>query len=113
MVYKWDENAFLNQIWFYYLINEVWNAKLIFFQIFLENFRILSKQHEITDNIELKIKNFIQYCKYELKDIIKHYQTDQTINQSYPVEQDSPVTGHIEITSNIKRHTNVKRIVFQ
>lgn len=73
----------------------------------------ISGKLEITNNIELKIKNVTQYCKYELKYMIKHYQTDQTIKQSYPVEQDIPVTGHIEITSNIKRHTNVKRIVFQ
>lgn len=33
----------------------------------------------------------------------KHYQTDQTIKQSYPVVQDLPVTGHIEITSNKKK----------
>lgn len=42
-----------------------------------------------------------------------HYQTDQAINQAYPVEQDFPLAGHIGITANIKRHTNVKCIVFQ
>lgn len=42
-----------------------------------------------------------------------HYQTDQAINQAYPVEQDSPLAGHIGITANIKRQTNVKCIVFQ
>lgn len=55
----------------------------------------------------------INVIKNELTNVMTHYQTDQAINQAYPVEQDSPLAGHIGITANIKRHTNVKCIVFQ
>lgn len=49
----------------------------------------------------------------ELTNVMKHYRTDQVINQAYPIEQDFPLTCLLGITANIKRHTNVKGIVFQ
>lgn len=65
----------------------------------------------------MRLEIFFSICiklnKNELTNVMAHYQTDQAINQAYPVEQDSPLAGHIGITANIKRQTNVKCIVFQ
>lgn len=36
----------------------------------------------------------------------------KAINQSYPIEQQSPSIDHIEIKGSIKRNTDVKYIVF-
>lgn len=61
----------------------------------------------------LKLNISFNITNNELTNVMTRYLTDQTINQAYPVVQDSPLSGHIEKTANIKRNTNVKCIVFQ
>lgn len=47
----------------------------------------------------------------EITNAMTNSQTYQTINQAYPVEQQSPPIGHIEMTANTKINTYVECIV--